>query len=504
VETLQNLHQIDRELNRALSLDRVVTFWMDWGIRLTYANSGHIMLVDTANGRMDMATSYGYSAERLAALADDEYKFPLDLGVMGRAVSTGSAFYVEDTRQDADYVVLSEKALSQLVIPIKRGRQVAAVLSLEKNERDAFSTIERARVAQLCERASVALINALLLMETEQERQKLGTILAAIADAVIVTDHKARLVLMNTAAMETFVKDRQTNYGGRDFMTEFANTPLVEIFNEGLEKHGYHNGELTYRDKTFQYDMIPVQHVGYSLVLHDVTLFKELDNLKNELVATVSHDLKNPLSAIRGYVELIDMVENLSDRAQGYIMRARRSIADMSQLIEDLLDVARIDSGLTLDLKAIDVLPLFNEIIESYRLKIEEKQMQVELQTPQILPKVYADSARLSRVLSNLLSNAIKYTPEEGQIYVIADANGEQLSIAVRDNGIGIPAESIPTLFDKFTRIRDEKAEGIEGTGLGLFIVKKLVEAHQGEISVESTYGEGSVFTLTLPLAEEC
>jgi two-component system phosphate regulon sensor histidine kinase PhoR len=89
---------------------------------------------------------------------------------------------------------------------------------------------------------------------------------------------------------------------------------------------------------------------------------------------------------------------------------------------------------------------------------------------------------------------------------VIADANGEQLSIAVRDNGIGIPAESIPTLFDKFTRIRDEKAEGIEGTGLGLFIVKKLVEAHQGEISVESTYGEGSVFTLTLPLAEaeEC
>ncbi len=499
VEMLQNLHQIDRELNAALSLDRVLSLWFDWAIRLTYADAGCIMLVDPSADMLQMARSYGYPPEMLTARLDKEQRLSWQQGVTGRAARTRNSFYVPDIREDAEYIAFSESTCSQLVVPVVSRERVLAVLTLEKNELDGFSTEEQVRVARLCDRASAALMNAILLRETEQEHQKLGAIIATTADAIIVTDLGGQLILVNTATMTHF--GLENDWAAQELAVVFADTPLPNIFDQGKTMDGHAAGEIEYRETTFSVNMVSVQDVGYLLVLHDVTPFKELDNLKNELVATVSHDLKTPLSAIRGYLELIDLLEDLSKSGQEYLGRAKRSIGDMTQLIEDLLSVARLESGIDLERRPIYLKEVLQEIIEKYCLLIEEKQMQVALDVAPDIPHVLADGSRIRQILNNLIDNAIKYTPPAGQLLLSVKHNGEGARVAVRDTGLGIPDEALPTLFDKFSRVRDQRTEGIEGTGLGLYIVKKLVDAHGGKIWVDSVKGEGSTFYFTLPFA---
>jgi PAS domain S-box-containing protein len=503
VETLRNLHQIDRELNLALSLDRVLTFWLDWAMRLTYANSGHIVFVDGNKGSMRLVKNYGYAKDEVAAFTKGKSLISVDVGISGRSARTGNSFYVPDVSKDTDYVVLSEQVRSQLTIPVKHGQDIIAVFSLEKHDYDSFSTIERARVARLCERATIALVNARLLQETQQEREKLSTVLTTTEDSVIVTDPDANIILVNRAAVRIFGLDPQADFTDQPFKTVFADSPLLELFNQGRKTNGFTNREFKYNETTFQINMAPVQHVGYSMILHDITLFKELDNLKNDLVATVSHDLKNPLGAINGYLELIAMLENLSDRGNGYLHQAKRVINNMSELIEDLLSVSRLESGqIALDLQPTEVETNLKKAIENHRLQIDEKHTKISINIEDNLPYIYADSWRLGQILNNLIGNAIKYSPPDSQITLSAQKQDDNyITICVKDTGIGIPADAIHKLFEKFSRVRDEQAEGIEGTGLGLYIVKKLVEVHGGQIWVESVHGEGSSFIFTMPIA---
>jgi signal transduction histidine kinase len=503
VNTLESLHQIDRELNRALGLERVLTLWQDWAIRMTNAKAGGILLVDPIRGRMNLVTSFGYPPAMVADFFGPQQKASISKGITGRAARTADPFYEPDVKRNPDYVAISSVTRSQFSVPITRAERVIAVLTLEKNEVDGFSTEQRARVVQLCQRATFAVSNALLLQEAEEERRKLSVVLANIADSVIVTNQKGALILVNKAASQTFHLDMDQSFTSRYFIDVFRKTPLVEFFQKGLETGGTARREIAYNKATFQAHMIPVQQLGYLMVLHDITPFKELDNLKNDLVATVSHDLKNPLTAVRGYLELIHMVENLSDKSLTYLERARHSISDMTDLIEGLLSVARLESGFQLNLQLLELRPLLLEVINQHRVQIDEKGMVLKLEVPPDLPKVLGDAPRVAQIVNNLLGNAIKYTPPNGEIGLKAVLDNQRICITVRDTGIGIPPEALPNLFAKFSRVRDPKAEGIDGTGLGLYIVKRLVDAHVGTISVESTYGSGSTFTFTLPVATE-
>lgn len=503
VNTLENLHQIDRELNRALGLERVLSLWQDWAIRMTHAKAGGIALVDARRGRLQLVSTFGYSSDRVASNFSASRAISMSKGIAGRAARTGNTFYVEDVRTSSDYILISDTTRSQLCVPILHGEKVIAVLSLEKNDVDGFSKEERVRIARLCQRAAPAVTNALLLRETEEERQKLGSILTNITDAVIVTDQKGRLIRVNRAAVEIFNLSAEQTFTSREFVDMFRDPLLIKLFREGISSGKSIEAEAKIGRKTFRASMTPVPSVGYLLVLYDITLFKELDNLKNDLIATVSHDLKNPLTVIRGYLELIHMSETLSNRSVGYLERARVTIRDMTDLIEGLLSVARIETGLKPNLSPVALTPILQDVVEKYRYQLDEKTMALEIAIPDQIPQVLADVERLPQIVGNLLSNAIKYTPPNGRVSISAAATHEKVTISVQDSGIGIPQDALNSLFEKFNRVRDEKANGIDGTGLGLYIVKKLVEAQGGAIWVESTYGTGSTFTFTLALAPD-
>lgn len=485
VGTLESLHRIDRELNNALSLDRVLTLWLDWAIRLSYPDAASVWLVE--GDSLVLSKDYGYQGESIPRTLD------LTKGVQGRAVRNQAAYYIPDVRNEPDYTTLASASRSLFVVPIAHQGRPVAVLSLEKHEMDGFSALERARIARLCERASAALMNAVSLRQTELERQKLGTVLATTADIMIVVDEKDCIALTNPAAVSLLGLDLGHNYLGQPFTEVYAASGLPTALKD-------EQTEIEIRTTTYQISVVPMANVGRLIVLHDITLYKDLDKLKNELVATVSHDLKNPLAAIRGYLELIEIFDPLSERSKGYVENAKRAIYDMTQLIEDLLSVARLEAGITLEPVATELLPVLQEVVEKHKVHLERKHLQIEFDVPLDLPRVLVDGARLVQILNNLVNNAIKYSEEGRQIRLQAYRENGKVHVKIQDQGVGIPMDALPTIFDKFTRVRDEKTEHIKGTGLGLYIVKKLVEAHQGEVWVSSVYGEGSTFVFTLPV----
>jgi signal transduction histidine kinase/transcriptional regulator with GAF, ATPase, and Fis domain len=500
VQELHILSRIDRELNEALSIDRVLNLTLDWALRFTGSHAAAVALIDPDKEELRFVSGYGYDLDHWAQVQTQVWS--LDQGITGRVARRGDAEIVADVTADPDYQEIFPEARSQLSVPIAREGRVIAVISLENRNPNAFTQENLEFVKRLAARAAAALDNARLFDETRREQQKLELILASTADAVIVVDYNDRLVVVNQAAMAVFRLSPKEHYPGREFAEIFMESPLATLYQRVANtKQGLIEEIKLPEDRTFHVSIVAAPQVGWSIVAHDVTPYKQTEQLKNELVATASHDLKNPLSVMLGYLDLIHMTNPLNTQGLEYMQRAQRSISHMRHLIDDLLDMARIESGIALRLGEVHVRTLVRNVVESFTIPIREKAMTIDIDVPQDLPPVAADESRLEQIVENLISNAIKYTPPEGHILVRAEPLDGFMKIVVQDNGLGISPEDQAQVFARFYRVRTPETESIEGTGLGLAIVKSLVEAHGGQMGLESHLGKGSTFHFTIPLS---
>ncbi len=235
---------------------------------------------------------------------------------------------------------------------------------------------------------------------------------------------------------------------------------------------------------------------------------------KSEFVSFVSHELKNPMTSIKGYTELLaaGAVGPINEAQSNFLSTIRSNVERMATLVSDLADVSRIEAGrLKLDFKALSLKEIIDEITRSMRRQIEEKSLQLNIDLPGDIPKVWADRTRLTQILTNLVSNAAKYTPAEGQMLVAAEVCSNQWDLAgaptvvhitVKDTGIGINAQDQTKIFQKFFRSEDPKTREVPGTGLGLNITKSLVEMQGGKIWFESEFRKGTTFHFTVPISE--
>jgi len=234
-------------------------------------------------------------------------------------------------------------------------------------------------------------------------------------------------------------------------------------------------------------------------MMQDITHLKELDRIKSEFVATVSHDLRTPLTTIQGYIELLPRVGPLTAQQQEFIQRARESTETITELIGDLLDIGRIEAGFDLEMETCDLGQVIEGTVRDFRLRAEHKGQELRWRPPETLLQVQGNPHRLRQVMDNLLGNAVKYTQEGGWIAVSAVEDGEYIVVHVADNGLGIHQAQQPYIFDKFYRVKSEETVDIKGTGLGLAIAKAVVEKHNGRVWVESKPVVGSVFSFVLP-----
>ena len=271
---------------------------------------------------------------------------------------------------------------------------------------------------------------------------------------------------------------------------------------ENAERDLFKRVELSIKDgRYFSVQTTAIPEVGLAITMNDITYLKKLDEIKSDFVNTVSHDLRSPLTAILGYIDLIDRVGPLNETQQEFVHRVQSSVQSITNLVDDLLNLGKIESGFDAHREKIFLDQLVRFIVEGFQNQIIDKRFDLKLVLPNGMPPVFANPAQLRQVIENLLDNAFKYTPPGGQIKVSVQVEQNQVILQVQDNGIGISPLDLPYIFDKFYRAGN--VGNVMGTGLGLSIVKSIIDNHQGRIWIESAPGQGTTATVMLALMEE-
>ncbi len=340
------------------------------------------------------------------------------------------------------------------------------------------------------------------LEQRVKELQKLDTIVENIADGVIIIDDKAKLLLINPAARRAFGIWQEDDVTGKPLTELIPHPDLRTLLNMGVDNPLPHH-EINFEDgRVLSAQYTPIASIGAAIALQDITYLKQIDRLKNEFVHTVSHDLRSPLTAILGYVDLLERVGPVNEQQREFIHRVQISVHNITSLVNDLLELGRIEAGFDSQKELVPLEGIIHYTLETLNGQIVDKHLNVRLDVPTDIPQLRGNPIRLRQMLDNLLGNALKYTPEGGDISVQIESQEEQIILRVSDSGPGIPPADQPHIFEKFYRASNVP-KGVGGSGLGLAIVKSIVDNHHGRIWVESLLGKGSTFTVVLPLSTQ-
>jgi len=490
--------RIDEELNDTIELNYVFTMMKDWALRFTNADAAALALFDNESETLRIMSQYGFKPDSF--IIDEE--LPQEQGgIMLRVARRGIPEIVPNVAADNDYFALADGMITQMSVPIKREEKVIGVLTLLSRTLNGFTDDHLEFTKRLSNRAGVAVDNARLFTETKREREKLSNILRNIADNVILVGLDHHIEMINSSAILAFHLSVDETYVGKSLTDVITHSKLQLAYQDAVENNDTVTAELDLPNgRTYHASIEYHVGIGRIIVMQDITYFKETDRLKTELVATVSHDLKQPLSVMRGYLDLLKMVNDFDEKSLKYVDNLNFAFQSMRQLIDDLLDIARIEAGLKLEMEDVVLLDILARAVRSNTQQAEAKSIKLESDLPASLPVFNGDPRRLEQVFNNLVSNAVKYTPPEGEVKVYVEVRHDNIRVFVKDNGMGIGAEDQAKIFERFYRVRRPETDSIEGTGLGLAIVKSLVEAHQGKIDLKSVLGDGSTFRVTLPL----
>jgi len=373
-----------------------------------------------------------------------------------------------------------------------------APLHIEEITRIVENSIKRADRIGDCTRREVKRTTA-SLQERVDELQKLETSVEHIEDGVIIVDEKSNILLINPAARRAFGLWQDDVVKGRLIGDVLPHPDLKILVNESYHNPAPHN-EISFEDgRVLSAQCTPIPRIGMAITMQDITYLKQIDRLKNEFVHTVSHDLRSPLTAILGYVDLLDRVGSVNEQQREYIHRVQNSVQSVTTLVNDLLELGRIEAGYDSQKEIVPLEGIIRYALETLGGQVSEKKLHLHLNLPMEIPQMRGNPIRLRQMLDNLIGNAIKYSLENGEITIDLEAQNDQVILRISDTGPGIPINDQPHIFEKFFR-GSNVPKGVGGSGLGLAIVKSIVDNHQGRIWVDSQPGKGSTFTVVLPL----
>jgi signal transduction histidine kinase/HAMP domain-containing protein len=378
-----------------------------------------------------------------------------------------------------------------------------------------FKEEELRYLSTLAGQAALAATNARLYASAEVGRQRLEAVLASTPEPVLVVDAQMQLLLLNPAALQV---PGLVNLAtpGRPIKDVVGIPALLDLVlapvDAGLISREINmpNGRIYYASASPV--IVDGTTVGKIAMLRDISHYKQLDQLKSEFVSTVSHDLRSPLTLMRGYATMLPMVGDLNEQQKSYVLKITAGVENMSRLVNNLLDLGRIDAGIGLKIERVSSRQVVDRVVTLLTPQANQKSIQLTVSATNGLAGdldgnneviIEADAALLEQALYNLVENAIKYTPVSGQIYIGCEQRSDGVQYEVRDTGIGIAPLDLPHVFEKFYRSGRREAYQQRGTGLGLAIVKSIVERHHGRIWVDSYLGKGSSFWMLVPLKQE-
>jgi two-component system phosphate regulon sensor histidine kinase PhoR len=334
------------------------------------------------------------------------------------------------------------------------------------------------------------------------ERDKMVAIMDNMADGIVITDNEGRVTLANPAA-ESILQLPHNSAIGHPFIEVTSDPEMNELLSHCLETREQHTGTVERIGAKKQFLRViatPIED-GSIVILQDLTELRRLEMIRRDFISNISHELRTPLSSIKLLAETLQEGAIEDPAMTGEFLRKIDAEVDkLNQLVAELGELARIESGeVSFDIKPTAIRDMISHAADRMGAQAERAGLKLTVDIPSDLPRVMADETRIEQVLINLLHNAIKFTPPGGEIALSAEAIGNAVAISVADTGIGIPADDLLRIFERFYKV--DRARAGEGTGMGLAIAKHIVQAHGGDIWAQSEEGKGSKFTFTLPIA---
>ena len=440
---------------------------------------------------------------------------------------TREPYVSSDIRKDPTFsrrTMEREGVISAAMVPIMSKKRILGVMAVGSRKKHKFSTSEINLLKAFGSHLGAALENAALYGEVNKGKAYIENLVENAGDAIIATDMDDRILTWNRGAEILFGYGKEEIIGKHlsillppERLYELADMRAKVQLSGALRdieiRSKRKDGVLIYLSLSVSpITDVEGKIVGFLRVGKDITekkryerRLKELDKMKSDFVSNVSHELRTPLTAIKGSVDnmLDGLTGDLNEKQTRYLTRIKSNTDRLARLINDLLDLSRIEAGVNLKPAKLSLLTIASEIAESLRPVAAEKLIEIEIDSPHNDICAWADPDRVSEVLTNLLGNSIKFTPVNGKIILSLSAHADDwVQVSVVDNGPGIPSEEAMRIFDKFYQVTKTDKQKAMGTGLGLSIAKALVERHGGKIWVESEPGKGSTFSFTLPAAQ--
>ena len=351
-----------------------------------------------------------------------------------------------------------------------------------------------------------------------QQKQQLASaltqsILSSIADPLLVLSEERRLLMMNPAAEMVF-QVPASEAVGRSLSDVVNDDKLLALVNSPPEDHRPPEWSIVLEDEEFTF--LPLMSViksaddqpnGWALALRDVSRFKRLNHNQQEFMRIVSHDLRSPLTSMQGFADMIrmGMVGDVTDKQVYFVDKILSGINQMTAIVENIQDAGRFDieTGFyEMERQQVDLSDMAASIVQNHIIPAEKQELTLELRVDDRVPILYVDENMLTRAVTNLVDNAIKYTPNGGRVEVSIERREDDVLINVADDGYGISEENQRRLFQRHVRLERKEHRQVKGTGLGLFIVRSVAQRHGGAATVQSIMGEGTTFTIRIPLRE--
>ncbi len=513
--SLELLYNISRELATTLDLHAVLRRVLFLSIHNVGAERGTLIVLDDREQPIDAAIVY---KEQLLPHTTDRLKDTLDQGLAGWVMRNRQAVLLPDTSLDERWLRRADDSAEQsgsksaICLPLESRDDLVGILTIVHPNPGFFNEDHLALLQAIADQASIAIYNARLYDSLESATRRYHELFDDSIDPILIINFEGQILEANRQA-EYVTGYSQENLGG------MLVSNLIELRLDLLgEKYENLRGK---RSVTYETDLrkknqetLPVEvHVrdvqigaenSVQWTLRDISERKALDSLQEDLMAMIYHDLRSPLANIVSSLDMLSSLIPMNElpSLKSIFSIANRSTERLQRLINSLLDINRLESGQSITNRSpVGVEDLIHESLDAVKPVVEGKQQHVNVDLPKDFPMLWVDSDMIRRVLINLVENATKFTPVNGKITIGGKEQGDWVLLWVEDSGPGIPAEAQEHIFNKFIRLQTERYP--RGVGLGLAFCRLAVQAHGGNIWVESQEGAGSRFQFTLPSARK-
>jgi len=498
-------------LIETLDLDEVLLQMLKLTTEVVGASTGSFFLLDQEGSTLQRFIS----ARDLDLHQKSEVsRSILERGLAGWVFENKIGVVLDDTAQDKRWLKLDDnlRVRSAICVPVFVDDQVRGVLTLEHSEPNHFAEDDLRLAKVVVNQAGSAVHNAQLFDQVQTQEHQLEALLDSVSEVLLTVDSEMRIRLLNSPAEILLGAPAKALLGKR--LEDVSNNSLFVQLLEAIRESNITQGTRTFelRDDPNRRDFVvnvavleqeTPDEIGYAIALYDVTSLKDLNRLKTHMLKMASHDLKSPLGLLVGYVDLVGMDVNVGKVPDPtYIESIYKAINRMEGLIATLLDTNRTDGESFVAVK-IDPYELIQSVLDDTMPHAKQHSHEVIEKVQENLPSIKGDAVQLREAMNNLLGNAVKYTPDGGKITLSVYVGGDaRFYFTVEDTGYGVPADQQGDIFKSYFRASSEATAHIEGTGVGLSLVKEVVERHGGQVWFQSKEGHGSTFGFWLPLLD--